>query len=574
MNNSTSVYHNTVNGQAPYWAYPTVNATPPTAFNSTANTTQTTADSFEKQQPTPANQAEQDKDKQKDNWVLPLLLVGGLLTLGIGVIALQDPETRAKVMNLLPFLKKEGEEGLGSSSTHTPPAKPPSGGGGGSSHIPPNNVPPEPPPVSPTNTGSNIIPPNPPPPPPLPQMVPLPPVVITNDATVLQAEMIEALDIQPNTPRALTRVTAAPAPELIAQVNQTFTKQPNIPAILQTLTTNEDAINKVWQWVVIDITNSGHIHSPLSELNKQKNLSTQDLVILQTRIVNSLKNPKSVFKGASQRKINDKLAWFSRFIHEELQNQGKGYIHKGLNPQENQLALAYVHYNRALICIATEQPEWQTLQAFKACKEALDKVEYTVKGSDGEFLHNLVKDYLGKYADITDPQKLPVKLPTKAEVLKNDDLLLPPTLQSELAHGHVSQAKTLLTSSTGNNNTLHAEIIKILKPAEEYYYNYIIEKPHHWFGYMGFAKALYTEAQAELLVDNRNKAETILQIATEFLTRAKTVEQAEKTRLHNTAALYELGTSIPEDAYKNLRWNILDLQNQHNFSKKALPPSP
>jgi hypothetical protein len=55
MNNSTSVYHNTLNGQAPYLAYPTVNTTPPTAFNSTANTTQTKADSFEKQQPEPAN---------------------------------------------------------------------------------------------------------------------------------------------------------------------------------------------------------------------------------------------------------------------------------------------------------------------------------------------------------------------------------------------------------------------------------------------------------------------------------------------------------------------------------------
>lgn len=569
MNNSTSMYHNSLNGQTPYLAYPSVNTTPPTAFNPTASTTYTTADTFEKQQPTPTNQTEPDKDNHKDNWVLPLLLVGGILTLGIGVIALQDPETRTKVMNLLPFLKKEGAEGLESSSTHTPPPKPPSnGGGGGGSHIPPNNVPP----VSPTNNGNKITPSN--PPPPQPPIITLPPVVITNEPTVLQAEMVEALDIQLDTPRALTRVTEAPAQTVIIQVEQTFTKQKNIPAILQTLSTNEDAINKVWQWVVIDITDSRHIHSPLSELNKQKNLSTQDLVILQMRILNSLKNPKSVFKSASQRKINDKLAWFNKFIHEELRNQGKGYIHKGLNPQENQLALAYVHYNRALICIATEQPEWQTLQAFKACKEALDKVEYTVKGSDGEFLHNLVKDYLGKYADITDPQKLSVKLPTKADVLKNGGLLLPPTFNSELAHGHISQAQALLASSSGNKQTLHTQVTDVLKPALDYYFNYIKEQPDHWFGHMGLAQTLYTKAQAELLVGYKQNAETILQLATEFLNRAKTVEQAEKTRLHNTAALYELGTSIPEDAYKDLSRNIEGLQNKHNLSKTALPPSP
>jgi hypothetical protein len=552
------MYHNTLNGQAPYLAYPTVNTTPPTAFNLTTGTTHTTADSFEKQQPAPANQTEldKDKDKQKDSWVLPLLLVGGLLTLGIGVIALQDPETRTKVMNLLPFLKKEGEEGLGSSNTHThPPSSPP----------------------PPANTVSNITPLNPPPPP--PPIVKLPPVVITNEATVLQAEMIEALDIHPNTPRALTRVTAVPTPAVIALVEQTVVKQNNIPAILQTLTTNEDAIDKVWQLVVIDITDSGHIHSPLSELNKQKNLSTQDLVILQMRILNSLKNPKSVFKCASQRQINDKLAWFNKFIHEELRSKGKGYINKGLNPQENQLALAYLHYNRALISIATEQKEWSTLQAFTRCKKALDKVEYTVKGSDGEFLHNLVKDYLGKYADITDPQTLSVNLPTKAEVLKNGGLLLPPTFNSELAHGHVSQAKALLAGATGNKQTLHANVTEMLTPAQDYYFNYIKEQSDHWFGYMGLAQTLYTKAQAELLVGNNQNAEKILQIATEFLTRAKTVEDEQVKRLQNATALYELGTRIPKDTNDRriddiLRWDIEKLQNQHNLSKKALPPSP
>jgi hypothetical protein len=353
----------------------TMDANPPVVLPPTQ------PDSFTAQKPTAHPKKEVEKDDK--SWVLPVAIAGGLLTLG-GALLLFNRETREKI---LPFLKKKTEDTAetvgkkldtnGKEITEKPWSE---------LEFPDDLV--GSPPKTETPVGTTAQ---------LPVEEPL--VIVTEPAIITTASLS-------NNP-----ITGLPSVDL-------STPMPIVPTVTNVLNTatpyltaGEDARSQFWTLVVRDITGKSRGPHWISNI-ETVDFSTADLQHFQEQCFSAVKDPHGTFNkdrggffqpsalntGAIKNKLTFEGLGVNHCIMKELQKQEKGTLKRGLSSEDNHLALAYAYYNKALMLAAKGGEEFHVREAFKACKKHLEPLEFTERKSDGEFLYDLAKGYLGTYS--------------------------------------------------------------------------------------------------------------------------------------------------------------------------------
>ena len=264
--------------------------------------------------------------------------------------------------------------------------------------------------------------------------------------------------------------------------------------------------------------------------DKTKHWSTEELFRFQVILLDALKHPDKIQPGLEdelrksnnwQNYFNDKVLWMSKLTIERLDSDHG--TARGLNSEENHLALFYAYYNhfQLLAAMKTYTPPSKFLGVIKEASrpadnialmqqtlqkaiEHLDKLRDTThyfNQSDLNFFEGLLEAY--RYGDIDSAAKWGAELPSSSGI---DFLLQPPHFPSEQAYLSLEKARDSIRVFKELGFEAKQDFYNYLEHAETYYGKQIKDDVHknRYYGYAGLAETYALRAQVFKL-ENRDQ---------------------------------------------------------------------
>lgn len=263
--------------------------------------------------------------------------------------------------------------------------------------------------------------------------------------------------------------------------------------------------------------------------------STEELFRFQAKLLNAVNNPDRLRPGLKEELMNNQnrqahfnwqIQHMSKMIIERLErdqyrDQGTA---RGLNSEENHLALFYAYYNHfhLLAAMKTYKPPSMirrrieeasrpdrtqsfmrdTLTEAKKQLHKLEKTPYAFNDVDSEFFSNFLTGYLYP-ADADSAAKWGAELPSSSGI---DFLLQPPHFPSEQAYLSLEKARDSIRVFKELGFEAKQDFYNYLEHAETYYGKQIKDDvhQHRYYGYAGLAETYALRAQVFKL-ENRDQ---------------------------------------------------------------------
>jgi len=332
---------------------------------------------------------------------------------------------------------------------------------------------------------------------------------------------------------------------------------------------------KMWRMLYI----IGESTTWMSKFKKDttKHWTTEELFRFQAKLLNAVNNPDRLHPGLEdelrnnqewQQFFNERVQMMSETIIGQLtRNQyGEQGTARGLNSEENHLALFYAYYNHFHLLAAMktytpppprfwgfefgiieEAPRPEEIQSsmrstLTEAKKQLGKLKgtpYDFNSTDSEFFSDFLKGYLYP-TDADSAAKWGAELPASSGI---DFLLQPPHFPSEQAYLSLEKARDSIRVFKELGFEAKQDLYNYLEHAETYYGKQIKDDvhQHRYYGYAGLAETYALRAQVFKL-ENRDQTtiDDMIKQAETMLEKAES-KSRDAEKVHRRDRSYDYG---------------------------------